>query len=654
MSRSLRNDSHELSTYGDTSIHTEDASCDNELIKDIALRRPGYLSSVYIMSYILIGISVTLVASAIIVLVLTYRQAGGESLSSVESLRLASGSCDSSVHTYNIVAHLFINLLGTVILGSSNYIQQVCTSPSITEIARQIRQRGDVSFGANSPSALLRQRSTTLKLLWLSLVFTSLPIHIMLNGIIGYAIFAVDDVGSRAVEASAVSSNDYGTNWTNISSSTCVTYLLNSNIVTDYNNITIVVKNDDEFDYYNESQYKGPLSSYMYWPNAADLENCYINFVTSECQLTIRWFPLVCTTTAVILKSLIVFIALHRHPHFRKRVFNSLGDMIALGARHPHLREHYHRNNRTFPGFCRQQRIRWVHALGPLDLMVVIFWWVSALGVSAFGVFFWVHLGLQVSVGNRLKVFGLGTVSAETSFLVGPPADDFNLGGPSSMFPLLVIIGNSPQLWLSFGYLLWNNQVTRIWIEREWRAYYQKCHIPRVSYDTDEVGFRPTRWLQLPYWLTGSLMVISTLMHWLVSQTLFVVEILAQGNNHFYYLNFSPLAIILIGVVATVLVVAITVYYYIPVRTWMPFMAGSARVVFGSCTRLSSKLPVHGLAWGDVSTPTERLAGFGETVRPLVMGVTYPGLLADEPELRDNSEFTLRADWDIQPLMRRF
>jgi hypothetical protein len=187
-------------------------------------------------------------------------------------------------------------------------------------------------------------------------------------------------------------------------------------------------------------------------------------------------------------------------------------------------------------------------------------------------------------------------------------------------------------LWLSFGYLLWNNQVTRIWIEREWRAYYQKRHIPRVSYDTDEVGFRPTRWLQLPYWLTGSLMVISTLMHWLVSQTLFVVEILAQGNNHFYYLNFSPLAIILIGVVATVLVVAITVYYYIPVRTWMPFMAGSARVVFGSCTRLSAKLPVHGLAWGDVSTPTERLAGFGETVRPLVMGVTYPNLLADEPQ----------------------
>jgi hypothetical protein len=143
-------------------------------------------------------------------------------------------------------------------------------------------------------------------------------------------------------------------------------------------------------------------------------------------------------------------------------------------------------------------------------------------------------------------------------------------------------------------------------------------------------------------------MMLSTTMHWLVSQTLMVVEIDAPDGTTFY-LNYSPFAILCIGTVATVLVLGMTIYYFIPIRADMPLMAGSARIVFESCKGLPSKLPPAGIAWGDISTSTERLAGFGEIVGPLIVGAEYPGVIAEER----SSFIHTSADSETEPLVRR-
>jgi len=56
----------------------------------------------------------------------------------------------------------------------------------------------------------------------------------------------------------------------------------------------------------------------------------------------------------------------------------------------------------------------------------------------------------------------------------------------------------------------------------------------------------------------------------------------------------------------------------------MPFMAGSARVVFASCMALPRHLPKDGVMWGDVSDEYGRLAGFGENARAIRVGEIYP------------------------------
>jgi hypothetical protein len=153
-------------------------------------------------------------------------------------------------------------------------------------------------------------------------------------------------------------------------------------------------------------------------------------------------------------------------------------------------------------------------------------------------------------------------------------------------------------------------------------------------------------------------MVVSTLMHWLVSQTLFVVEVYFENPTvmSVFHLHYSPLAIIIVGLIGITLVFGITSFYFLPMNTWMPVMAGSARVVFDSCVRLPrSKLPRAGIEWGDISRANDRMAGFGEEVSRMVEGVHYPGLISEEPNFDTYSPYTPFVTYfDTEPLVRRF
>jgi hypothetical protein len=410
-------------------------------------------------------------------------------------------------------------------------------------------------------------------------------------------------------------------------------YLLSSvAYVTDYNNMTVVLFSDENSGNYT-SYARGQGGFDNFAPDVGDIADCYINSVLSQCEVTIRWFPLLVTAIAITIKSLIAVIAVHRHAHFRKRLFNSLGDMIVIGTRRPQLQinsngKYPFVNKKKGPGMfgwsCRQKRIPWVKSLGKSDLGVALFWWSSVIGVTVGGALAWNNVGSGLSISDRLRRFGVGTIDPSTSFI---PGDQGGKGSPEILL-ILILVANSPQLRLSFGYLLRNNQITRISMIQEWRNYYCRRQNPRVSYTTHDRGLRATRWLQLPYWATAILMIINTTLHWLVSQTMFVVEIF--GNNTFdatFYINYSPPAIIAIGLASSILVLGITIYYFIPRKTWMPLMGSSAKLVFESCKGLSWPLPRHGIAWGDISTLTEYRTGFSENVLPLTVGIIYPSTI---------------------------
>ena len=502
--------------------------------------------------------------------------------------------------------------------------------------------------------ALFRRGEKAVILIWTIFVITSLPIHLFLNGVTGYSIQAFP-VSGRVLSAQngEPQLSDTELSWENVLVTDCANYLANAeNWVTEFKNMTIVVREDSEIPKYQAfvdswnsetAETEGP-------PSPNEIDSCYMNPITPTCSVTVRWFPLVVTTIAMIIKTMAAFYAIQRCDHFRYRLYNSLGDFIAVATRH--------REELSVPGEClankgewkRQgmtalkggtggipirasfARKMWIRYLGFLDWIVWIFWVVSVTIIWYFvnRSLDTVRNGFRDENGDEItniftlfNIAGFGKVSL--AFIVG------NTGG----LPLQVALANCPQLWLSVGYLLWNNQLTRIWGEHEWRSYSGRRKLPRVSYGAKVPGVRNTRWLQLPYVMTAMLMIVSTTMHWIVSQTMFVVEVEnlsglpLVNNTHapdeiIFAICYSPTAIFVIAVMSLAAVLGITIYYLIPFRTWMPFMAGSARVVFASCCALPKDLPVDGIMWGDVSDEWGRLAGFGENAKGIQGGEIYP------------------------------
>jgi hypothetical protein len=638
-------------TYSSDYYFSEPRPSDNR-----PLKRRRYFSTAVVVSYALLALSVVSTVATVVAFVLTHQHAQRSNLYQLypQSIPILKSTCDSkSLQIWNLVAHLFVNFIGTIVLGLSNYIQQLCASPTIEDISTGFRRRGDVLFGSNSPAAVLQLGHKGITLMWILLILTSLPLHIMLNGITGFAAKAVE-AERRALTVDQTSLlTPIQLSWTNISAAQCVDLLISSRAhVTNFVNITTIIKDnlpEDAVSYYNGS-------GESYYAKSSDLINCYANMVQSECQLTVRWFPLLFATLAIIAKAVVIAVFVRRHIHFKKTLHITVGDMIVAAASHPEfLREVPNPSEpkgAIFEGIYRRQRIAWRRTLGRSDIITAIFWWISAISVTTIGIYSWYNVVGGLHLSDRLKRFGLGTEDPATSLVSGATGQPFQIGPP---FPLQVVIANMPQVWLTIGYLTWNNMIGRIWLEKEWRTFYRTHQLPRVSYNSRAQGLRSARWLQLPYWLTVTLMSISVFLHWLVSQTLFVVEIYFADTNiaSVFHLHYSPLAIISVGTFATFLVFGMTVYYLVPITTWMPMMAGSARVVWDSCSRLAgSDLPRNGISWGDISYRNERLAGFGQVVGRMVEGVQYPGLISEE-QTAPPFDYPFVTDFDTEPLVKR-
>jgi hypothetical protein len=117
---------------------------------------------------------------------------------------------------------------------------------------------------------------------------------------------------------------------------------------------------------------------------------------------------------------------------------------------------------------------------------------------------------------QSLMGLGLGTLSSKS--LMG------NDGRVGLLNRLLthVIMANSPQVALSILYFTYNGLFTSIALATEWDSYARHRKGLRVS--SPPVGAQRTSYfLQLPYRYSIPLLAISGLLHWLVSQSIFLV-----------------------------------------------------------------------------------------------------------------------------------
>lgn len=85
------------------------------------------------------------------------------------------------------------------------------------------------------------------------------------------------------------------------------------------------------------------------------------------------------------------------------------------------------------------------------------------------------------------------------------------------------LVANTPQLILSLLYLVLNGVMTKIALAEEWSHLSTSYRALRVSYARG--AQRSTYFLTLPYRVGLPLMVFSTTLHWLASQSIFLAKI---------------------------------------------------------------------------------------------------------------------------------
>ncbi|KAL5338375.1 hypothetical protein BJX70DRAFT_366905 [Aspergillus crustosus] len=177
----------------------------------------------------------------------------------------------------------------------------------------------------------------------------------------------------------------------------------------------------------------------------------------------------------------------------------------------------------------------------------------------------------------------------------------------------MVLMANTPQILVSFAYFMYNGLLTCMLGAVEYDNYARDRKPLRVSWPRGEQ--RSTYYLSLPYRYSLPLLAVSAVLHWLVSQSLFFVEIIPfdqdgvrEAGDEVVTCGYSPVAIIFAIVVAVCLLLASMLLGLRRFRSNMPLAAQCSAAISAACH--PGTAPVHGddhidhavkaVQWGEI------------------------------------------------------
>lgn len=234
----------------------------------------------------------------------------------------------------------------------------------------------------------------------------------------------------------------------------------------------------------------------------------------------------------------------------------------------------------------------------------------------------------NASIGSN-AIFGLGFGAVDTRALITGE------GFPTDMISL-VLIANLPQVILSFLYFAYNGMFTAMLLGYEWTSYAYKRKGLRVTHVPCGLQ-RSTYFLQLPYRFGTPLVVLSGTLHWLVSQSIFVVSIDEYDRYGDYdgsssSCGYSPIAMLMVVLLGIFMVATVVGFGYIPYKSGMPLAGSCSLAISAACHPEkdteddSVSLSEQKLQWGVVSTSNDGIghcAFTSKEVGPLVEGRMY-------------------------------
>lgn len=168
-----------------------------------------------------------------------------------------------------------------------------------------------------------------------------------------------------------------------------------------------------------------------------------------------------------------------------------------------------------------------------------------------------------------------------------------------------VLLANLPHFVFSGLYFQYNALFTGMLAANEWSDFGRKRKGLRVS--SDPKGDQRSRYfLQLPYRWSIPLILMSMTIHWMLSQSIFIVAIELEGDLA-TTCGYSPLAIMAVVIAAVIMALAVAITGFIQLPTAMP--------VVGSCS-LGIAAACHGLGRAERVDEALGLLRWGAMIHP--------------------------------------
>ncbi|CAK1362375.1 unnamed protein product [Cercospora beticola] len=324
-----------------------------------------------------------------------------------------------------------------------------------------------------------------------------------------------------------------------------------------------------------------------------------INEPKCELQFTVQVLFVVIACNAA--KSVVMLFTLFLH---REAILVTIGDAIASFLK-----------TSTTTGTKREGRkiskkiLRWRHT-SPLR-------WYFTIPLCLGGIItasIYLHKGLtwtgiNSSTRPSLATSGFGTLNPSSIIGAGPAQRGFKgLIG-------CIILANVPQLICSILYMAYNGLFTSMLLGAEWSSYYLRYKPLRVSRPTGQQ--RSTYYLQLPLRYSILLLIASTTLHWLISQSFFLSRIVVYREGvaidppgqEQSRVAFSCLPILIVIILGSLMILVAIGFGQRKLKMGsMPFVGSDSRKIQQACIAMRGDegLEEKPIAWGEVDVDLEQ------------------------------------------------
>ncbi|KAH7413683.1 hypothetical protein DE146DRAFT_638333 [Phaeosphaeria sp. MPI-PUGE-AT-0046c] len=454
-----------------------------------------------------------------------------------------TGNCEVAARQLT-VAHLFINLFSSLLLGASNYCMQRLAAPTRGEIDAAHAQKRVLDIGIPSVSNLFLIAPLR-AFLWLLLGLSSIPLHFVYAfstvsaAEIGLKLRSYNSVIFGTTSANEVSFTKTGSLevmeslkhdfwnrdlYANISSGECNQRYyaqLFSNYGSGWGLLNISSMSNTTSTMTTNSTTKTGFG-YLDYDN--DYLYCISEKINPRCQVQLSLTIMGVVIVANIIKIVVISTTLCG---LDNQTIITIGDAIQSFLREPdpttthncllsmtNIHSRWQSTTDTSALRWRQYfRPYWHTSCSPqrwvwsilLTLAVAI---PTAVLVSLS------QLVRRLRTGSGWNAFG--RVSIDNFLRLGL------LNGNNSIIPAVLVV-NSPQVLISFLYLFYNSLFTCMLVGSEWSQYAVKRATLRVTLPT--IHQRSTHFLELPYRWSIPLLIAHILLHWTISQSIFLVRI---------------------------------------------------------------------------------------------------------------------------------